>query len=397
CVRAAGGAGGIAGAAGSGGVGGVGGLAGGGGSRDAAVDLSMDKGPPPCSVDANTCAADKPICDPIHLACRACETSPDCQGLKIGKPVCRLGGEAGRAAACVECTQDRDCTDRSKPVCDQSTNSCVGCAKDDDCGRFAPGVCKTAASGADAGATKGHCVGDDETIYVSKTAGCSDTPATASPDAGADAGVQGESSGRPFCSMEPIRTLLSTTRSVVIVSGEVSGASWSYANQALGPLLIVGQGATIAGAASPAFQMSSGEVTIRRVTFQTATTTAIGIEADGGTLRLDHVTVQNCKGGGIWLNGANFDIQNSRIVSDGPGTYGGFSWGGILETKIPGTAPTNISQVTVATNNGQGIICMNKLTGSGVLAYGNVSPTQVSTSCGLELCTDAATMCGAQP
>ncbi|HSS40743.1 MAG TPA: hypothetical protein VLT58_18395, partial [Polyangia bacterium] len=136
---------------------------------------------------------------------------------------------------------------------------------------------------------------------------------------------------------------------------------------------------------------------IRKVTFQTATMTAIGIEADGGTLRLDRVTVQNCKGGGIWLNGANFDIQNSRIVGDGPGMYNGFSWGGVLETKIPSTGPKNINQVTVASNNGQGIICTDQLNGNGVLAYANVSPTPVSSTCSLKLCTDAATMCGAQP
>ncbi len=140
--------------------------------------------------------------------------------------------------------------------------------------------------------------------------------------------------------------------------------------------------------------MSSGDVTIRSVIFKTGT--GIGIEADGGTLHLDHVTVRNCAGGGIWLNGASFDIQNSTIDANGPGTYMGFNWGGILETKIPASGPKNISQVTVASNNGQGIICNDGLTGNEVLVYANVSAIQVSTGCHLNLCSDAGMMCGPQ-
>ncbi|HSS38920.1 MAG TPA: hypothetical protein VLT58_09135, partial [Polyangia bacterium] len=246
-----GGAGGIGGMAGIGGIGGAAGAAGIGGSPDGGVD----KPPPRCDSDgAAVCSSDKPICDRGSGKCRTCGDQPDdCMTLNPALPVCRPAGDGGRPAACVECTQDSHCADRTKPVCDQSHNVCVGCATDDDCQRFTPSVCKTAApSSADAGAAKGHCVGNGETIYVSKTAACSDTPTSTTAEAGADAGVRGESTGRPFCSMEPIRTILSATRNVVVVSGEVSGASWSYNNQAGGPLLIVGQGATIAGAASPA-------------------------------------------------------------------------------------------------------------------------------------------------
>ncbi|HVT09378.1 MAG TPA: hypothetical protein VHO67_18085 [Polyangia bacterium] len=388
-----GGAGGVAGAGGNAGAAGNAGNGGVGGSRDAGMDMPMDRPPPPCT--PASCGGETPICDETTHACRACGMKPtDCRDLSAATPVCRPPGEAGRPAACVECTQDSDCKDRTKPVCDQSRNVCVGCAKDDDCKPFPPSVCKAAPSAADAGMPRTHCVGDDEAIYVSMTTGCSDTPTGSATDAGADGGVQGTSNGHPFCSMEPVRAFLSTTRNVVVVTGQVNAAVGSYATQAVGPVLIVGKSATIVGAASPAFQLTNGDVTIRNVAFKTGT--GIGIEADGGTLRLDHVTVQNCAGGGIWLNGANFDIQSSTIRSNGPGTYMGFDWGGILETKVPATGLKNISQVTVTANTGQGITCADALTGSGVLATMNVSTPQVSSGCKLQLCsTDAGAMCGA--
>jgi hypothetical protein len=390
CLPADGGTGAAGGAAGAGGNAGNGGV---GGTRDAGMDLPVDKGPPPCTTTPNSCSGDAPICDDMTHACRACGMkATDCSDLDPTKPVCRPAGDAGHPAACVECTQDSDCKDRTKSVCDQSNNICVGCAKDGDCKMFSPFVCKTTApAGADAGVPRGRCITDDEAIYVSTTSGCSDAATTAAGDAGTDAGVPGESSARPFCSMDPIRSILSSTRNVVVVSGQVNGATWSYNNQAAGPILIVGKSAMIVGAASPAFQMSSGDVTIRAVSFKTGT--GIGIEADGGTLYLDHVTVQGCAGGGIWLNGASFDIQSSTIASNGPGTYMGFDWGGILETKVPATGLKNISQVTVSKNTGQGITCNDAVTGTGVLAYMNTS-TQVSSTCGLTGC-DAGSMCGA--
>jgi hypothetical protein len=195
--------------------------------------------------------------------------------------------------------------------------------------------------------------------------------------------------------MDAIRGALSEGRAVVVVTGSVSGASWPYDNQAGVPITIVGKsGGTLIGAASPAFQMSSGDVTLRTLTIKTGGAT--GVEADGGTLRLDHVVVTGCSGGGIWLNGAGFDIQNVTITGNGAGTYNGFDWGGILETAVPAGAPRNISQVTVTGNTGPGITCKDPLTGGEILAYGNIAATQVSSACTLGGCVDAGPMCGAQ-
>lgn len=375
------------------GSGGGGSGAGGAGGRDAGRDVGVDMGPARCAVDAHDCGGLTPVCDVGALTCRGCQSDDECVALDPSKPACRIAADGGTTGVCVACTANKHCP-ATAPVCDGRTNSCQGCVTDDDCKLHAPGICNTTPPvSADAAATPNRCVRDDEVIYVQKTTGCSDVPLFPPADAAVpDGSVPGAM--RPFCSMETLRGSVSAVRHVVVVSGSVSGPSWSYDDQAGGPLLIVGRSATIGGAASPAFQMSAGDVTIRNVSFSTVS--AVGIQADGGTLRLDHVTVDHCPGGGIWLNGANFDIRNTRVSNSGPGDHDGASWGGILETAVPANGPRNINQVTVISNLGQGITCKDPLNGGQVLAAMN-QPIQISSGCGLMQCADAGAMCGAQP
>ncbi len=359
--------------------------------RDGARDVPVDKGPPPCSVDANSCGGETPVCDSLTHACRGCKSNTECT--TTGKPVCAITGDGGTTGVCVECTQNSDCKDTA-PVCNKTLHTCSACTTDDDCKLFDPGVCKTLGPG-----NNGRCVRPDETIYVSKSAGCSDTLAVVPQDGGApDAGAPNGVSTRPFCSMEPIRAVLSPSRYVVLVSGQVTGADWSYNNEAQGPVLIVGRTGTISGAADPNFQMTSGNVTIRNLTFSPGG--KVGIEADGGNLSLSRVTISGCQGGGLWLNGAAFDVENSTISGNGPGDHNGSIWGGILETALgpaTGTTANNISQVSVLNNMGQDITCKDGLVGRDVLVYDSNKAVQVSPGCNLLLCMDAGAMCGAQP
>ncbi len=361
---------------------------------DGPRDTGVDKGPPHCALDGHDCDGATPVCDPTQMTCRGCKTDDECAALGGGKPACLIAADGGATGTCVACTSNKHCPDTA-PVCDLRTNSCRGCTTDDDCKLHPPGICKTAPrASADAGVTPTRCLRDDEAIYVGKT-NCSDSPPAPGADGSApDGGVSAGTSTRPFCTMEPVRGALTGQRSVVVVSGSVSGASWSYDNQAGAPITIVGKSGTLIGAASPAFQMSSGDVTLRSLTIQTGGAT--GLEADGGMLSLDHVTVTGCHGG-IWLNGANFDIRNVSVTNNLAGDHDGFAWGGILETAVPATGLKNISQVTVANNIGQGITCKDALTGGEILASGNQAATQVSSGCNLALCTDAGAMCGAQP
>lgn len=363
--------------------------------RDVGVDLGIDTGPARCTVDAHDCGGLTPVCDGQSMTCRGCQSDDECASLDASKPACLIAADGGTTGVCVACTANKHCPGTA-PVCNTHTNSCQGCLVDDDCKLHPPGVCNTAAAASpDAGVAPSRCVRDDEAIYVNMSTGCSDAPASMPADASApDAGVPSGISSRPFCSMDPVRGALSPARHVVVVSGSVNAASWSYADQAGAPITIVGKSGTIVGAASPAFQMSAGDVTIRSVSFKTGG--GVGIEADGGVLRLDGVTVHDCPGGGIWLNGANFDIRNTTVTNNGPGDHDGAGWGGILETAVPATGPKNISQVTVLGNVGQAITCKDALTGGDVLATVN-PPIQVSPGCHLGLCAEAGAMCGAQP
>jgi hypothetical protein len=363
--------------------------------RDAVHDALADKGPPACFVDANSCRGETPVCDSMTHACRGCRSNTECTA--PGKPACALG-DGGTNGVCVECTQNSDCKDTS-PVCDLHSNTCRGCGTDSDCQLHAPGICNVFGPSGDASVPLGRCVRDDETINVAQNSGvCSDNQSAAPADGSApDGGAQPGSSAHPFCSMQPVTGALSPSRHIVIVSGNVTGANWIYKNEAGVPILVVGKAGSILGGALPAFQMSSGDVTLRHLSLSSGGNN--GVEADGGTLRLDHVTVSGCtQGGGLWLNGANFDIENSKFTGNGPGLHSGSGWGGILETSVPPTGPKTISQVTVTGNTGQGITCMDGLTGSEVLVYANTGASfQVSPGCNLTLCTDAGATCGAQP
>jgi hypothetical protein len=375
-------------------AGSTGGTGGTGGTTDAGRDVGIDMGPSHCTVDAHDCGSQTPICDDMTLTCRGCKSDDECASIDSSKPACLIAADGGTTGVCVACTANKHCP-ATAPVCDARSHSCQGCLTDDDCKLHAPGVCNTAApASVDAAVAPSRCVRDDEVVYVQKSTACSDTPPTSPADASApDGGVPLGVSTRPFCSMEPVRGVLSAARHVVVVTGGVSGASWPYGDQAGVPITIVGKSATIGGAASPAFQMSSGDVTIRKVTF--GTVSALGIEADGGILRLDHVTVDHCPGGGIWLNGAGFDIRNTRVTNNGPGDHDGARWGGILETAVPASGPRNISQTTVTDNTGQGITCKDPLTVGDNLA--SDTAVQVSAGCNLGLCAEASAMCGAQP
>ena len=75
------------------------------------------------------------------------------------------------------------------------------------------------------------------------------------------------------------------------------------------------------------------------------------------TLRLDRVTVDSCRGGGVLLDGAAFDIRNTTITNNGPGQAGATAWGGILVNALPATGPAKLSRVTAMDNKQVGIAC----------------------------------------
>lgn len=323
---------------------------------------------------------------------------------------------------CVGCISNSDCGVATKPICDIGSNTCVACTSDSQCGTD-PGICMSHVDG--------HCATIAETIYVQNAAGCSDSsPATGT-------------SANPFCSMQPVPGFLTTTRDLVLVRGAVSGGTWMLSGQSTN-VSVIGQAVGlqmphVAGALSPAFGVAAGSAYLRGIEFSSggpaaikmiggtvvldgvtldksddgidlmggaltvenstiSANSAIGINATSGTLSLSAVTVSNCAGGGILLNGVAFDLENTTVTSNGPGTFNGLtSWAGILVNNPPSAGATKINLSTVQANNGGGISCSTGIQGTAVLVDGNTNtPSQIGTSCGFSSCGTASSACGAQ-
>ena len=372
-----------------GGAGGTGGLGGGGGAGGTAGAAgAKGTGGKPFSCADVLCPPAKPICDMAAGECKPCyqEGLTACKDLSSAAPFCVAPTDAATGpmkGSCVGCLTNANCSGTpTTPICSPTSNTCVACGPDSDCTGVGPAVCLT----------DGHCATESETIFVQNdSASCSDAPATS--DAGATVGTR----AHPFCSMQPVKGAFSMTRDLIVVTGTVSGASWTYANDVGGDLSIVGQGgaAKIAGSASPGFSTQNGDVYIRSITFSPGA--SIGIKATGGFLSLERVTVDSCMGGGILLDGASFHIENTTVTKNGPGQQGTSSWGGILVNTLPTTGPALLDFVTIQDNKQVGLACINKIVGMNVFASGNSGNIDVQTACNVVTCSPAGSTCGAQP
>jgi hypothetical protein len=228
----------------------------------------------------------------------------------------------------------------------------------------------------------GHCAIPAETVYVqNSSATCDDTGSG--------------TAAAPLCSLQPLLPLLSISRELVIVRGTVSGGSWTYAGQGPATLFIVGQQSPAIGSVtSPAFAMQSGSVSIRAVKFSPSA--SVGISAKGGTLTLNKVTVDSCMGGGILLDGAAFDIENTTVTNNGPGQQP-VVWGGILVNSLPASGSKLLKLATIQGNLAPGLTCSvgSGIQGDGVFAAGN-STLNVTTACNVTACSPMSPTCGAQ-
>jgi hypothetical protein len=324
-----------------------------------------------------TCSGATPICATATSTCRGCATAADCSGL-AGHTACASTG------ACAQCTDNTTCSGTT-PICATTTNTCRKCSTDSECSGVGPGVCML----------DGHCATEAETVYVGTlgTVTCSETNTGT---------VQA-----PVCSVQAGVTLAKKNSAmVVLIRGTLSPASANIAVSS--PVTIVGKNsAVVSPTASPgadAITITSGEIYLRNLTIQGAASpaTGMGIKAapDPGssiTLHLDTCAVINNPGGGILLNGAAFDIKNTSVTGNGPGTTGTTTWGGILEANMPASGATNLDFVTIQNNVGGGLTCSAGILGTAVLSTGNTTTvSQISPACAVTGCTPASATCGEQ-
>jgi hypothetical protein len=230
----------------------------------------------------------------------------------------------------------------------------------------------------------GRCASEAETIYVQQAAGC---VMTADTTAGTAA--------NPFCGLDKGAVALSPTRRLFVVRGTVPGTAWTLQGTATDPQIsIVGQqSAVLAGGAFPGLRMMSANVFVRDLVIRRSE--QIGISAtSGSTLRLERVAVENNGGGGILLDGTAFEIVDTKVTGNGPGTSGAITWGGLLIQMPPAAGPVRLNRVTVTGNNGPGLSCTAGIEGAAVSATGNAA-ANVGPTCGITSCGAPSATCGA--
>jgi hypothetical protein len=122
---------------------------------------------------------------------------------------------------------------------------------------------------------------------------------------------------------------------------------------------------------------------------------SMGVQADAGsTIRLDRVVVTGNKGG-VYLNGAAFEIQNTTVINN-EFVDDGAIWAGIYAKNPPAAGPAKLRFVTVQNNKATGIVCSGPIEGDGVLSSGNTT-SNINTTCKVTNCDTASATCGAQP
>jgi hypothetical protein len=221
-----------------------------------------------------------------------------------------------------------------------------------------------------------------------------------------ESGTGAGSAATPFCSLQKgVGSAQANSKSLVVVTGSL--AQGSATASPTSPLSIVGKSsATItADTGTDGIYLASGTIYLRNLTVQGVTTagsqTKTGINAiSGTTLYMNGCKVTNNLGG-ILLNGAAFDIENTTVSNNAAGTSSGIRWGGILVSTLAATGPTILKQVTIQNNAQVGLECLSPITTSTtVLSSGNNSgstdPADQISGCGFTSCASASTTCGAQ-
>ena len=336
-----------------------------------------------CTADSQcTRDASKSFC--VANACSGCQAaaSDACSVRSAATPVC------GTTGVCVQCNTSADCAVTTQPIC--FSNACGPCTADSQCSAKLgttgnPGVCMNNIDG--------HCATDAETVYVQYS------PATCL-NSGTNAGAP----STPFCTARTGVNVAGTTtgKTLVVLTGALADFSISVPSKVL---TVVGKNAVITPAPSTdGIDITAGEVFLRSIAVQGSSSsgsqTNPGINAGTGTtLHINTCAVTGNLGGGILLNGGAFDIENTTVTANGPGTAlgSGASYGGIRIDALPASGSTILNLVTIQNNPGPGMSCSGTVQGTGVLVTGNTL-SQVGTTCGFTSCStsDGGAACGAQ-
>jgi hypothetical protein len=308
---------------------------------DGAADVKIG-----CTLNQDCTAAAAPVCQTTSGLCVGCLADADCK--TTAKPVCDT-----TAKSCVACLASKDCPDPTAPVCD--SHACRSCIADAECPN-GPGVCMFHQDG--------RCATDAETIYVQKTATCPGSGSAAS----------------PFCKPQDAINALSAMSSpsaatTLVLRGPMPLGSMNVGFTLAGELTVIGQaGAYVFPGVDVGLQISDGaQLYVRGLTVTGGAN--VGMLANGNAvLRLDRCLVTSNAGGGIQIDGAGFDIINTVIAKNGPGSDGPITWGGFLvSSAVPAGNPSRFVNNTVVDNNAAGASCVSPYAIGGSISFGNIT------------------------
>jgi hypothetical protein len=261
-------------------------------------------------------------------------------------------GFCGPGGTCVECKTSLSCVSATQPIC--VANACVRCTRDQQCRDKEgadPGVCMSHEDG--------RCLTDPDTIYVRNNVLC-------------------PGNGRvttPFCRPLDAMAALTVARKVVVIRGPDAVSGWSLMGLPAGVdrVTVVGQmGARVDGGGEPGVHVRGGARSyIRDLVF--AGGGNVGVIADtGAEITLARCVVHDNAKGGILVDGAAFDISNTLVSQNGPGTYGsGVSWGGVLLQSAPVGRPARFAHNTVVDNMVMGLWCDGTYAVTGSIVSGS--------------------------
>jgi hypothetical protein len=217
----------------------------------------------------------------------------------------------------------------------------------------------------------GHCAASAEVIFVESVAGgCS----------GADG-----TSGKPYCAPNDAVSVVTAVRRVILIRGAVAGVTLATIGKS--PILIgrknaVGDVGSVGAIGGTAVEIDSDNVLVRDLTVgaglskgaigilvkgtSTAASllrvtaslgTGLGVDVEpGASLTTDRCLVQNNSEGGILVNGASYNIQNSIIAGNAFGVTFSASAVSTGSKFIFNTIADNAGNATSCDpNNGQSI------------------------------------------
>jgi hypothetical protein len=117
---------------------------------------------------------------------------------------------------------------------------------------------------------------------------------------------------------------------------------------------------------------------------------AAAVAAHSATLHLLRMVLFD-SGGGIILDGSNFEIVDTILSGNNAGEFGTSSFGGIYVNNPPAAGLKRLERVTFKDNNmPTDITCTAPITGVGVYAPDN----RIDATCGITPCAPASANCG---